>query len=360
MTLLRQKILLIALVCIALAAGVLAFIFINKTKNNTSAVKTTYSYTTTSGKKIAVALSENSTSSVAIITTEGFQINQPITISKDKLSNVYFSDLNGDTFEEVILTFAPALESGTGDMAAFTTYYDTELTAVELPSITEEDVLPGRLFEGYKGGDSFVVQENTLFRTFLAELVTSEEVALPEEIPEEGEEQTNENEEIVSEGEETPIATNIQLTKKQVSYNLVSSEGIFFLEPRPADEVTTIIASSTISLENTSWRWLSLNYKNTISTAPEADPLVFSFFPEATFSASSSCEKFTGNYILNGYLIRLGSIASAQPENEVSTCKTSNDSLKEALTLGESLLVTENQMIVNLSENKGVILFTKE
>jgi heat shock protein HslJ len=340
-----------------LAIGVTVFALFSNQEDEAVQEKNTYSYTTSSGKKVLVRTEKSATSSRALITTEGFETNVPTVVEKETLSDVFFTDLNGDTFEELVLVFTPNLAGGNGDISVFTTFYDTELTTVELPEVGELDKAPGMFFEGYVGGDVFLVEENILFRNFLVEDTSS--------IVTQGEEEPIEEDILAdlatSSSEEVPPQPEILTPTKQkrISYALVSSEGLFYLEPREAESAKVFTASSTATLANTSWAWLSVNYDGSVTSSDISHPLIFSFREDSTFSASSSCEIFTGSYILSGYLLRLGSITS-ESVNEDPTCKSQTQLLKDTLPLSETFVIRDGQLMINLEENKGVVLFIRQ
>ncbi len=345
---------LIGLIC---SIGVVGFILYSDKETGPVQGENSYTYTTSSGKKVLVKTDEGATSSRAIITTEGFENNAPTIVEKETLSDVFFADLNGDTFEELVLVFTSKLSGGNGDISVFTTFYDSELTSVELPEITEQEKAPGMLFEGYLGGDIFLVEENTLFRSFSVESSSQEVTQNEEEILEE-----DILAEIVASSSEelTPLPEPELATKqKRISYALLSSEGLFYLEPREEETAKIFTASSTATLANTSWAWLSVNYEGAVTSSDIGSPLIFSFREDSTFSASSSCETFIGSYILSGYLFRLGSIAAEQSGDDLA-CKSRNQLLKDILPLSENFIIRDGQLMVNLEENKGVVLFIRQ
>lgn len=345
---------LLGLIC---SIGLVGFVVFSNKEAELIQKKNVYAYTTSSGKKVLVKVDEGATSSRAIITTEGFENNTPTVVEKETLSDVFFADLNGDTFEELVLVFTPKLAGGNGDISVFTTFYDSELTSVELPEVTELDKAPGMLFEGYLGRDIFLVEENTLFRSFAVEdslpvVTQNEEEVLEEDILDEI--AASSSEELI------PLPESGPATKqKRISYVLLSSEGIFYLEPREEESAKTFTASSTATLANTSWAWLSVNYEGAVTSSDISSQLIFSFREDSTFSASSSCETFVGSYILSGYLLRLGSITAEQSGDD-PTCKSQNQLLKNILPLSESFIVRDGQLMINLEENKGVVIFISQ
>ncbi len=332
------------------------FVVYKNQSKETSTEKGSYSFITSKGKKIEVTLRESSASSSAIISTEGFEVDELLTIEKEKLSDVFFTDLNGDSSEELILIFTPLAAGSNGTITIFTTYYDSELTPVELLEISENDKSPGGLFEGYIGGDSFFVEENTLFRDFLAE-ETEPSISIAEETEEGLETESSENN-ISVPTQEAATTTSLSTRQKRIWYTLTSSEGLFFLEPKELGQARVLTASSTATLENTTWKWLSLNRKGVVITSNNKEPLVFSF-ANNTFIASSSCDYFSGDYTLTGYLMRLGPIITDSTDLD-NPCVGENALLKETLPLSKSFVIRDDQLMITLTENKGVILFIKQ
>ncbi len=340
-----------------LAVGVSAFALFSTQEDEAALEKNTYSFTSSSGQKVLVKIDEGATSSSAVITTEGFENNAPIRVEKEALNDVFFSDLNGDTFEELVLVFTPNVVGGNGDISVFTTFYNSELTSVELPDITELDKAPGMLFEDYLGGDIFLVEGNTLFRSFTVKGKVQE--------TRQGDDTSTEEESSVeaaassSEALSTSPEPEVITKQKRISYTLLSSEGLFYLEPHEEESVKVFTASSTATLANTSWAWLSVNYEGSVTSSAIKNPPILTFREDNTFSASSSCETFTGSYILSGYLLRLGSITTEQSGDEL-TCKSQNQLLKDVLPLSESMVVRDGQLMINLEEKKGVVLFIRQ
>ncbi len=125
-------------------------------------------YTTKSGKKINIieANPNGESLSTITITTTGFATNTPIVLDANKLTQFFYSNLNDDTFEELIITTQAAGSGSFGEVYIFTTASNTQLLPVTIPEISEEDTEKGRLFEGYMGHDSFITINNKLTREF--------------------------------------------------------------------------------------------------------------------------------------------------------------------------------------------------
>lgn len=138
------------------------------TSTTTEKQSKTTVYRTGDGKEISVTETNpagESLSTITIVTT-GFANNQPITLEKNKLTNVYLADLNKDTHEELILITTSAGSGSYGEVDLYTTTSSSSLNALPVPQITEEDSKLGKLFEGYMGHDTFSLVNNTLIRSY--------------------------------------------------------------------------------------------------------------------------------------------------------------------------------------------------
>lgn len=361
------------LMLIVVAGALVLFMFLRRPTDQINQKLGEYSFTSSTGKTIIVKDThpENANLSTVFITTNGFRNNIPVTLRRDKLTDVSFSDLNGDSFEELVLIFSSQTDPYYGEVAIFTTFSEESILEVEVPSIEDENMLPGEIFEGYIGRDFFLVEKNRLFRTFLTEQleVTTEETV--EEIPATEEEvitedDVTEEDEALSTSEEmspdeaTTTSSLPQNTKeKKIVYIMVGEDGLFSMEPQKIDSAKVYTASSTAALPSTSWKWLSLTNKGDLVAPPDDTPLLVSFMSDNTFTASTTCEAFTGGYVVSGYVLRLGSLVTTTQAEGVS-CPAQNATLKELLPLAESFVIRDDQLIITLEGKQGVILFTRQ
>lgn len=378
---------------VVVACGVLFFTFSKKTKDEPAATPGLYLHTTSSGKKISIKDSHPTSDALSTvnITTEGFQTNNPITLEKNKLTNVYFVDLNSDDHDEVVIVFTSQTAPHYGEAVVYTTFNDSELAAIEMPGITEDDTATGGLFEGYLGGDIFVAEKNKLLRTFFVEDTESEDTSNESSPPE----SANQGEEIVDDAvtvtekesdqlleiqEESP-ATSTQIlevpmdsfatstetvegeVKKQkqktVAYSLLYEDGFFSLEPGSVETVKQLTASSTAALPATTWKWLSLNHKGNLVVPNVNDPLMIRFMEDGTFYASSTCGSFASGYASTGNILRIGSLVALSSSGD-TVCSSQLSTLKSHLPNVESFVIRDNQLMITLDQNDGVILFIRQ
>lgn len=371
--------LIIVVLLFVCATGI--FIILKKPKEETSKEPGLYSYITASGKKIAVRDTHpsNENMSTVIITTEGFQNNPPITLEKTKLVSVFFEDLNNDSHEELILTFSSDVAPHYGEALLYTTFSDENLSPIEVPTITEEDTFTGAVFEGYLGADSFAVEKNKLFRTFLTKNEPNEntEELLPvtEDTPPQEEEAVLGEVSLVQEDlelEEVPVDTiatttekpetlqDIAQTKqKRIVYELMYLDRYFSMEAKELTTVKQLVASTTATLPSSSWKWSSLNHKGKLVIPGTADPLIVTFGEDSTFTASSACEVFTGGYVASGFVLRLGSLVTIS-RNEEKTCSSQSITFKDLLPLVESFVIRDNQLMITIENKNGVIIFERQ
>lgn len=134
----------------------------------TPVVEDKSTHTTPSGKKIKLVETNPVGESLSTITltTDGFSTNTPIVLETNKLTNSFYTDLNSDTYEELVITTTAQGSGSFGEMFVFTTASDTVLLPVSVPEISEEDTGKGKIFEGYMGHDSFGLIGNNLVREF--------------------------------------------------------------------------------------------------------------------------------------------------------------------------------------------------
>lgn len=296
------------------------------------------------------------------LTTEGFDKNDPITLLKGKLKSFHFTDLNNDTFEELVLIFAPYGESTSEEIVAYTTYDNSSLSEVIMNPIREEDLSPGGIFEKYAGQDTYILEQQEIYRTFRIEKdepLISEGLELPEdEVTEERLEETSPSEVITSSTSEESTEGDTEELKKRIVYTMTSYEDMFYLEPKELTERKVYTASSSALLSNTVWNWVSINHEGNITTPNENSAIEINFLDDMTFVATTSCEVLLGNYAGSNYVIRLGGIEVI--EQLATSCDNSNALFKEMVSLAESYVIRDKQLMITLAEDNGVILFSKK
>jgi META domain len=354
---------LIILICIALF-----FTFFKKEKSVIDSDLGVYSHTT-GGKKITIQEAENS----VIITTEGFNDNTPTALKKGKLRDIFFVDLNDDGSDEIVLVFKSITIPEHNEAVLYTTFEEASLSLVEMPAITEEEMIPGGVFERYLGSDTFTVEGTKLLRTFfieekdknipqseeLLELnddTQPEEVVMPNDTPNNSDAaEATLSSTSTTEAPDAPPSTQ----RRTITYVLTYTEGFFSLEPHMLEISKQLTASSIATLPSTSWKWLSLNKKGTLITPANDTSLILSFSEDGTFSASTTCEVFAGGYITSGNVLRLGSLVTISHDN-TSTCSSSVSALKDIFPSADSFVIRDDQLMITIEQNSGVILFTKQ
>lgn len=125
-------------------------------------------YITKTGKTFIIEETHPNGESLSTITVtgKGFLEAPVITFEKNKLERVFLSDLNMDGFEELYIVTQSAGSGSYGDVTAIISDQDMTLSKVDLPEVAPEEKLPGGLFEGYEGHDSYSIRDNFLVRSF--------------------------------------------------------------------------------------------------------------------------------------------------------------------------------------------------
>ncbi len=364
----------ISMLFIACVCGaIFLVIFRKQNKVETGQQPGVYSHTTEHAQTITVRDSHPTSPalSTVTITTEGFKNNTPITLEKNKLISVYFTDLNADGYDEIVITFASQTPPHYGEAIVFTTTDESDLLPVELPNINEEDTSSGGLFEGYLGDDIFVAEKNRLLRTFSVEDSTDENESQTPPLETEATDETSPDG--APEGFEVATTSNTyteelasttqekQKPKKQktILYALIDKDGYFSLEPKNVDQPKQLTASSTAAISSTSWRWLSLNYKGSPVVPDEDSMLTVTFADDGTFTASSSCDMFTGGYATTGSILRLGSLVTSSTA-DTSGCSSNISLFKELIPLAETFVIRDNQLMISLGQKNGTFLFVRQ
>lgn len=117
---------------------------------------------TSTGKEIKITETNPSGESLSTITitSSGLGTNTPITLETNKLVDFFVIDMNKDSYDELVLITQSQGSGSYGEATIFTTASDTMLTPVSIPEIQESDISPGKLFEGYRGHDSFIINDS--------------------------------------------------------------------------------------------------------------------------------------------------------------------------------------------------------
>jgi hypothetical protein len=138
------------------------------TATSTETVEDKNTLTTKTGKKIKVEETnpQGQSLSTIVITPSGFATNTPVTLETNKLTKFFLTDLNKDTFDELILITTADGSGSYGDATIYTTTQDQGLITVKIPVIQESDTKKGGLFEGYMGHDTFSMVNGMLMREF--------------------------------------------------------------------------------------------------------------------------------------------------------------------------------------------------
>lgn len=358
----------LAYTIVVLLVILLVVVIVRKKNETLPDTKTYYNFTTTHGKKILIESKKDSTTdeNITTLTVGGYKDDKPIIFKKGPLSYVYLTDLNLDSYEELVLIFTK--EGQTKNQAVvFTSYGDEKMTEIKIPDVTEEDKTFGGIFEGYVGNDIFAIERNTLLRSFLKKELLAEDETLNETGAVNGTTTEQTSGEENSSSTDTANTTNKEekagqptTKRKQIMYELKDDDGFYF-EPKEIEVPKELVASSTASISASPWVWISTNAANKVSVRKNNDT-IFSFADDFTLNVSSPCESFSGSYVLSGRILRIGSFEVATStqdttDEEIKTCLENNKQTRDALLLSESFIIRDTQLAINLEKNKGVVLF---
>jgi hypothetical protein len=126
-------------------------------------------YRTSNGKELTVIEDNDAEKSMSTLTLIpfGFTENATTTIETNKLNKVILFDMNKDGNDEIILVTTSVYSGNHSEAIIFTTASSSSLLRVQIPDITEESTVPGSLFEGYTGLDTFnLINDIAFIRSF--------------------------------------------------------------------------------------------------------------------------------------------------------------------------------------------------
>ena len=271
-----------------------------------------------------------SLSSISIIPF-GFATNTPITLETNKLTDFFLTDMNGDSFDELVLISTAQGSGSYGEATIYTTAKDQELIPVNVPKITEEDTKQGGLFEGYMGHDYFrVIEGGALVREFPTFTATD----------------TNSNP-----TGPTKKITYI-LTEKNGTYSVTFSKDA--TSTLPASSTTSLIATTT-QLSGTSWVWSSATIGTTTVPAPQGEKYTLTFDATKTLHATTDCNTLSGNYVANTQELQIRTLTSTK-----MFCENSSESVySELLSQTKTYTIQGTTLTLTLS-NKGTVTFKKK
>ena len=103
-----------------------------------------------------------------VVIPKGFEFSQDsLKISDaDPLSAVFLADLDANGFEEIYMVTCSTGSGSYGSILAYASNSDKSLSPIYVRPISENDLAPGALFEGYMGHDSIFLEETFLKRSF--------------------------------------------------------------------------------------------------------------------------------------------------------------------------------------------------
>lgn len=114
--------------------------------------------------------------------------------------------------------------------------------------------------------------------------------------------------------------------------------------------------SATSTLADDVWYWSNSTLAGIGTTTPE-NPSVFAvtFETDGTFSATTDCNSLSGSFVLDEEIITIGPIAATKKFCGEETLEAS---FSGQLSQATSFEITEDNLIINLSEGSGTMYFT--
>ncbi len=133
-------------------------------------VEHTTKLTTASGKKFVVHIDHSGSASICNILIEkvGFSAsNTPHELKDiDPVEDIFLADLDKNGFEELYLLTRSAGSGSYQNIYGIASNHDKSTTPVYVRPITEEQLMQGNLFEGYRGHNKFSFENGELTNTF--------------------------------------------------------------------------------------------------------------------------------------------------------------------------------------------------
>ena len=101
------------------------------------------------------------------IKTEGFKNEFDETLTDiDPITKVFMADLDENGFEELYVMSTGAGSGAYASLHGFASNGDESVSTIYIPEISEDELAPGKLFEGYMGSDGFLILNGVLIREF--------------------------------------------------------------------------------------------------------------------------------------------------------------------------------------------------
>jgi len=124
--------------------------------------------TTSSGKTIVLEESHPVGLSMSDFTVsfKGDTATRLTLSDQDPMSTHFLADLDGNGFDELYLITASAGSGSYGKVCGFASNIDKSFSFIYFPELTEKEIQPGELFEGYEGKDAYTIEGKKLIRQF--------------------------------------------------------------------------------------------------------------------------------------------------------------------------------------------------
>ena len=297
--------------------------------SSTLELQNTKTFTTKTGKTIDVVETNpvGASLSTITVTSTGFATNTPIVLEKNKLTNTFLVDMNGDGFDELIIITTAQGSGGYGEATIFTTTKDEGLTRVIIKDMTEDETKAGALFEGYRGHDVFSIENTTLVREFPMYNA--------------------------SDTESSPTGA-----KKKVYYTLHESNGIYMVifskEPVITPIAAPLTSTTTSLLPATSWSWTNTTLGTTTITPKAGDKFILTF-STSTVRSTTDCNTLSGGYTINKEILTFGQLVATKMFCEGSEEQTYSLFLSKAT----SYKIEGDSLMLSLSD-KGTMTFKQK
>ncbi|MHA2101350.1 MAG: hypothetical protein ACW99A_22055 [Candidatus Kariarchaeaceae archaeon] len=122
-------------------------------------------YKTNSGKTIIISETHPLGQSLSTIriNTRDLEYNYSETFTdRDPVSDVFIADIDDNGFDEIYIITTSAGSGSYGTVLGFASNKDKSLSMINFPDADSTN----KVFEGYMGHDSFIIENNKLVRTF--------------------------------------------------------------------------------------------------------------------------------------------------------------------------------------------------
>lgn len=127
-------------------------------------------YFTSSDKKFILYVDHSQGASICNVKVETQNFTNSNTIYElgniDPINNVFIADLDNNGFQEIYIVTTSAGSGSYNNIYGFASNKDKSATPIYVPEITTELLEKGNLFEGYRGHNSFTVENAVLLNSF--------------------------------------------------------------------------------------------------------------------------------------------------------------------------------------------------